>query len=421
MKIGIFTYGTRGDLQPYIALALGLIERGHQVTISATEDFKELVEGFGVSFIPLFGNAETMMNSAEGQKILASENSIKLMKYYFKVLHDNRKSIRESYFNAISKADFIIANLMTLPIVSAIVEKQNKKMALTYFMPPIVPTKEFPISDFDFFNFSIYNKLTYKIIQFFFWNFIKKDTNEFRAELGLPILKENLIYYLDKQKKLDLYCISPTLFPQPNDWEEHHKITGFIAIDKQKREQHHLERISIELNEWLKKGAKPIYIGFGSNGIGNPDKIITILNAIIEQTNERFLFCTGWSIFNELPKHENVFITKYVNHEVIFPKCKVAIFHGGAGTLATLLRNQLPVIIVSFYTDQPTWGKIIEKKKLGVHIPYKKLTAKKLILAIKTVQEKEIVNNVSLIGSIINNENGLEKTINLIEKYFENS
>jgi sterol 3beta-glucosyltransferase len=63
MNIGIFTYGTRGDLQPYVALALGLMVKGHKVTLSATEDFKDFVEGFGVKFQPLWGNAETMMNS----------------------------------------------------------------------------------------------------------------------------------------------------------------------------------------------------------------------------------------------------------------------------------------------------------------------------------------------------------------------
>jgi UDP:flavonoid glycosyltransferase YjiC (YdhE family) len=420
MNIGIFTYGTRGDLQPYVALALGLMDKGHKVTLSATEDFKEFVEGFGVAFQPLWGNAETMMNSKEGQSILQTENSIKLMKYYFKVLHDNREPLRKSYYEAISKVDFVIANSMTLPIVSAIAEKQHKKVALTYFMPPVVPTKEFPLGDFDFFNFSWYNKLTYKIAQGFFWKFIKQDTNEYRQELGLPILKENLVNYLDNQKILDLYCISQSLIPQPKDWESHHKITGFINIPKQKRDEHFLDKTPTELTKWLGQGDKPIYIGFGSNGVGNTKKFIDILTEVLEQTNERILFCTGWSQFDNLPNHKNLFITKYVNHESILPKCKVGVFHGGAGTLATMLRNNLPVIIVSFYTDQPTWGKIVEKKKLGFHIPVKKLTADKLISAIRQSQTDEIKTNVTTAGQAIINENGLDNAINELEKYFNN-
>ncbi|WP_276979243.1 glycosyltransferase [Flavobacterium filum] len=418
MNIGIFTYGTRGDLQPYVALALGLMDKGHQVTLSATEDFKDFVEGFGVAFQPLWGNAETMMNSKEGQSILQTENSIKLMKYYFKVLHDNRDPLRKSYYEAISKVDFIIANSMTLPIVSAIAEKQNKKVALTYFMPPVVPTTEFPLGDFDFFNFPWYNKLTYKIAQGFFWKFIKQDTNEYRKELGLTELKENLVTYLDKQKILDLYCLSQSLIPQPKDWESHHKITGFINIPKHKRENHFLDQTTSELSEWLSNGDKPIYIGFGSNGVGNTAKFSKILTQVLEQTNERILFCTGWSQFDNLPTHKNLFVTKYVNHETILPQCKIGVFHGGAGTLATMLRHNLPVIIVSFYTDQPTWGKIVKRKKLGVHIPVKTLSADKLISAIQKVQIKEIENNVSIVGQQIRDENGLDNAITEIEKYF---
>lgn len=418
MNIGIFTYGTRGDLQPYVALALGLMDKGHKVTLSATEDFKDFVEGFGVKFEPLWGNAETMMNSKEGQNILQTENSIKLMKYYFKVLHDNREPLRKSYYQAISKVDFIIANSMTLPIVSAIAEKQCKKVALTYFMPPVVPTTEFPLGDFDFFNFPWYNKLTYKIAQAFFWKFIKQDTNEYRKELGLPELKENLVTYLDKQKILDLYCLSPSLISQPKDWESHHKITGFINIPKQKRETHFLDQTTRELSEWLSDGDKPIYVGFGSNGVGNTEKFSKIITEVLEKTNERILFCTGWSQFNNLPKHKNLFVTKYVNHETILPKCKLGIFHGGAGTLATMLRHNLPVIIVAFYTDQPTWGKIVESKKLGVHIPVKTLSFDKLISAIQKTQTDEIKNSITTIGQQIRDENGLDNAITEIEKHF---
>lgn len=418
MNIGIFTYGTRGDLQPYVALALGLMAKGHKVTLSATEDFKDFVEGFGVAFQPLWGNAETMMNSKEGKSILQTENSIKLMKYYFKVLHDNRKPLRKSYFEAISKVDFIIANSMTLPIVSAIAEKQNKKVALTYFMPPVVPTAEFPLGDFDFFNFSWYNKLTYKIAQAFFWKFIKQDTNEYRKELCLPELKESLVTYLDKQKILDLYCLSQSLIPQPKDWESHHKITGFINIPKQKRDTHFADQTPTKLVDWLSNGEKPVYIGFGSNGVGNTEKFSKILTQILEKTNERILFCTGWSLFDHLPEHKNLFVTKYVNHETILPQCKLGVFHGGAGTLATMLRHNLPVIIVSFYTDQPTWGKIAERKKLGVHIPVKTLSADNLISAIQEVQADEIKNNVKTVGQQIRDENGLDNAITEIEKYF---
>ncbi|MCR8557599.1 glycosyltransferase [Mucilaginibacter sp. BJC16-A38] len=418
MNIGIFTYGTRGDVQPYIALALGLMDKGHSVMIAAPENFKAFVEDFGIPFHPLYGDAEKLMNSHEGQSVLKAENTIKLMKYFFKVLNEKKVPLRKSYLEGFDKVDFVIVNSATLPITSAIAERQHKKMALTYFMPPVVPTAEFPLADFDLFNFPLYNKLTYKLAHAFFWKFVKKETNEFRQELGLPVLKENLVSYIGKQKPLDLYCISPSLIPQPKDWEGLSKITGFLTVPPKSREHTELDKIPAELRDWLVNGDKPVYMGFGSNGVGNPEKFISIIKDVLTQTNERILFCTGWSIFEGLPVHPNLYVAKYINHEAILPQCKAGIFHGGAGTLATMLRNSLPVIIISFYTDQPTWGKIIARKNLGVHIPLKKLTVEKLINALAKVQTAETKQNVLVIGERIRNEKGLENAVGEIERYF---
>jgi sterol 3beta-glucosyltransferase len=398
---------------------IGLKNNGHQVLIAAPENFKDFVESFGIEFHPLHGNAEEGMNAAEGQSILQTENTIKLVKYFFKVLYSLKIPLRKSYIDGVSRVDFIIANAATLPVVSSIAEKQNKKIASTYFMPPVITTKEFPLGDFDFFNFPLYNKLTYKIAHYFFWKFLKKETNEFRKELGLPVLTENLVTYIERQKLLDLYCISPLLIPQPKDWGPNHKITGFLTVPAGKKENDYLEPVSDSLTEWLASGEKPVYIGFGSNGVGNSEKVTSILKGILTTTNERILFCTGWAHYHDLPEHKNLFVQKYADHETVLPKCKMGIFHGGAGTLAAMLRHNLPVIIVSFYTDQPTWGKIAERMKLGVHIPVKKLNAKKMITAIKTVQTETIKQSVLKMGVALRNEHGLENAVAEIEKYFE--
>jgi sterol 3beta-glucosyltransferase len=304
-----------------------------------------------------------------------------------------------------------------MPIVSAIAEKQQKKVAYTYFMPPLVPTVEFPVEDLRLLNFGMYNKLTYKIVHSLFWRFVKTNVNEYRKELGLPALKESLLIHVDRQKPLDLYCLSPSLIPQPKDWEDNHKITGFLTVPNSQRELHAYDKASEALLTWLSEGNKPIYIGFGSNGIGNQEKFIKILTDLVS-SNERILFCTGWSVFHDLPSHKNLFVTKYVNHEVVLARCKVGVFHGGAGTLAAMLRNGLPVVIVSFYTDQPTWGKLVERNGLGVHIPVKMLTSEKLMAGIRRIQSADIARNVMAMGERIRKERGTERAVEEIERYF---
>jgi sterol 3beta-glucosyltransferase len=345
-------------------------------------------------------------------------NTIALMKFFYEALYSIRHPLRESYIEGITCVDVVIANLATLPISSTIAEKQGKNIALTYFMPPVVPTAEFPAAGLDFFNFKVYNRLTYKLAHYFYWKFVKKETNEFRRELGLPALTENIIAHLDRRKLLDLYCFSPVLIPQPKDWEGNHKVTGFMALPQGKQFYRPDNAVPEPLKEWLSNGSKPIYMGFGSNGVPDSLKIGAVLREILSKTGERILFCTGWALYKDLPGHPRLFITKYTNHDLVLPQCKLGIFHGGAGTLASILRNGLPVIIVSLYTDQPYWGKIIEKRHLGIHIPAKKLNPGRLIAAIEAVQKDIITQQVALISRELQNENGVETAVAEIEKYF---
>src|ERR1700733_3198850 len=81
MRYAIITYGSRGDVQPFIALALGLMARGHKVRLLAPENFKDFVEGFGVTFYPLHGNAEELLYLPEGLRVLKTGNAIAFLKY----------------------------------------------------------------------------------------------------------------------------------------------------------------------------------------------------------------------------------------------------------------------------------------------------------------------------------------------------
>jgi sterol 3beta-glucosyltransferase len=128
---------------------------------------------------------------------------------------------------------------------------------------------------------------------------------------------------------------------------------------------------------------------------------------------------TGWSVLDDLPVHPNLFVAKYVDHERLLPRCSVAVIHGGIGTVAAVLKSGIPVIVVSILADQPVNGKIIEKRKLGFHIPFKKLTAQNLLTAIDATQNPGILAHCRTTAAHIRSENGIEKAARLIEDYFE--
>jgi sterol 3beta-glucosyltransferase len=419
MHYAIITYGSRGDVQPYIALALGLIDCGHKATLLAPENFKGFVEGYGVSFHPLHGNLEALAYSPEVTRILKTGNAFSFLRFMQKASIKLQPQVNRDMLAGCANADVLIANILTALWVRAIAEKFNKQWGLFQVSFPTAYTKEFPFAGLAFFNFPLYNLFTYKFVAFFYWQLNKRAVNEFRRSLGLSALKNPTPEKMPDHNILNLYAVSPYLIARPKDWDSNTDITGYLTLPAGKRKTSLMDQVPDGLTAWLQNGEKPIYIGFGSIPVPDAQKLSSILTYIITKANQRIIFCMGWSDIPGLPKHPNLFVVKYINHEWLFPQCKTAVIHGGAGTTATALKAKIPVIIVSVAADQPWWGKVIQDKKLGVHIPFKKLTANKLLNAIIETQKPEMMKTAIETGENINREDGLNRAINAIEKYFD--
>lgn len=413
MHYGIVAIGSRGDVQPYIALALGLMERGHGATVMAHENFRDFVEGYGVEFVPLSGNVEAILQSEEGMKTLRAGNIVAFTRYLQKITKKTSESFVSDAFQTCKKVDVLIASLLALPWVQGLAEKLGKRWAIVQLNLPTVATKAFPMAAFDVFNFPAYNVFTYRLYAFAYHQAGKKLINAFRKSLDLPVIKKSLLDKIAEEKILNLHCFSPSLLARPNDWATLNQITGFLFLPANAQ-----NNIPLELIHWLNAGDKPIYMGFGSIPVPDPQLIVSIVKELLEKTTHRFIFCRGWSHSVDLPEHPNLFQIKSISHQWLFPHCETAIIHGGVGTTAAVLNAKIPAIIVSIIADQPWWGRIIERKKLGIHIPFKKLTVQKLLSAIEKTQSPEIIQNAFDVGGRISREDGLKNAMDKLENYF---
>jgi UDP:flavonoid glycosyltransferase YjiC (YdhE family) len=420
MHYALITYGTRGDVMPYIALALGLIDKGHRVTLLAPQNFNNLVESYGITFHALYGDAEKLLYTPEALRVLRSGNTFSLMRYMQKGGREIQAQVSIDVLDGCKDADILISNVLSIIWVQAVAEKLNKKWGVVQLNPPSVPTKAFPFAGLAFFDSPYYNLFSHHLVRYFFWKFNKKDLNVFRQSLGLPLCKTNPLDTVVKDNILNIHGFSPQLIHHPSDWNSNSLVTGFLFVPPKIRESRAIENPSDELTNWLNTGKKPIYVGFGSMPIPNPELFGDILNKIVTTTGLRIIFCKGWSVVPNLKAHANLFEVNYINHEWLFPQCLCAVVHGGAGTTAAVLKAKLPLIIVSVFGDQPWWGEIIRKKHMGTHIPFKQLTIEKLLMAIAFVQTPQIIKNVNNIGETIEQEDGLKSTLNAIEQCFVN-
>nr|WP_067061184.1 glycosyltransferase [Mucilaginibacter sp. L294] len=418
MHYALITYGTRGDVMPYIALALGLIEKGHRVTLLAPQNFNDLVESYGITFHALYGDSEKLLYTPEALRVLRSGNTFSLMRYMQKGSREIQARVSRDVLKGSEQADILISNVLSIIWVQAVAEKLNKKWGIVQLNPPSVPTKAFPFAGLAFFDSPYYNLFSHHLVRYFFWQFNKKDLNTFRQSLGLPVCKINPLNKVVNDNILNIHGFSPQLIPQPLDWNNNSLVTGFLFVPKKIRESRGIDKPPDKLLHWLNAGEKPVYVGFGSMPIPDPELLGDILNKIVAVTGLRVIFCRGWSVVSNLKAHPNLFEVDYIYHEWLFPQCNCAIVHGGAGTVAAVLKAKLPLIIVSIFGDQPWWGDIIRKKHLGTHIPFKQLTTQNLLKAIEYVQTPGVAKNINAIGGEIEKEDGLNAAVTVIDQYF---
>ena len=356
---------------------------------------------------------QELVHTPDAIRMLKSGNTFTLLKHLQKAGDKTRPAINEGMLALCKEADFLITSTLNVFYVGSIAEKLDKKWAMILPSPPATPTREFPFPDFDFLNFPIYNWLTYRLLVFGYWQAYKKRINAFRISMGMQAAKKNMLHRFDENKVLTLYAFSPQLIQRPLDWETHYQVTGFLSLPADSNTQ-----ATTDLIDWLQIGEEPIYIGFGSIPVPDPELLSKILYEILVSTTHRFVFCKGWSQLPGLPNNPNLFIVEQANHEWLLPKCKAAIFHGGAGTVGAVLKAGIPSIIVSIFGDQPMWGKIVQRKKLGTHIPFKKLTTKNLLAAINETQAPAFRKNASETGEKVKAENGTQHAIEKLEAYF---
>lgn len=416
MHYCLVTYGSRGDVQPFIYLALGLKDRGHRVTLAAPGNFKQLVEGYQIDFYPLHGDAEELINSPEFRKVIKTGSDIAFTRMVLKKMRDKQIHILDDVYKACETADAIIAVNTCIFYAAAVAEKLDKKWLLIQLNPPMIPTKVFPMLMFNFPDIKWLNAYTYILLNNTLWWMQKKDNAMFRQRLGLPPLKGSLFTRVVNDKVPMIHAFSPELIAKPYDWDEQFTIAGFFSQPKPVDETLP-DNLPAGLEEWLQAGEKPLYIGFGSIPFPDAEKLSAVIKGLLNTSSIRIIYCRGWSELPDLPSHTNLFVIEKADHGWLLPKCRAAVIHGGIGTITAVLKAGIPLIVASLFVDQPAWGKIIAQKKLGVHIPWRKLSVRNILNALKQVEEPPIAETVKAVNSRLMKEDGVANAIETIEKY----
>ncbi|KAI0662529.1 hypothetical protein C8Q70DRAFT_909134 [Cubamyces menziesii] len=419
------TIGSRGDVQPYIALAKGLKADGHRVRIATHGEFKEWVESHGIEFGYVGGDPAELMR-------ICVENgtfTVAFLKEGVQKFRGWIDDLLKTSWEACQGTDVLVESPSAMGgyhIAEALKIPYFRAFTMTWTRTRAYP-HAFAVPEHKMGG--NYNYMTYVLFDQVFWHGTAGQINRWRKNtLGLPATN---LDRMEPHKIPFLYNFSPIVVPPPLDWPEWIRVTGYWFLndaDVSSKKWEPPQELLDFMAEARQAKKKIVYIGFGSIVVPDPKAMTRcVIDAIVE-SGVYAILSKGWSdrlVKNapaqtepEEPLPKQIYPISSIPHDWLFKQIDAACHHGGAGTTGASLRAGIPTIIKPFFGDQFFWGDRVEA--LGVGTAVRKLTVESLSQALRdaTTNQKQI-ERARVVGEQIRAENGVATAIEAIYRDLE--
>jgi UDP:flavonoid glycosyltransferase YjiC (YdhE family) len=421
MKITLVCSGSRGDVQPFVALGLGLHRAGYDLTIATHEEFRGFVAERGLPFALISGDPKQMLESEEGRKLLESgSNGLLFFRRLAKLAEPLAVEFMRDAVQVCADADLILCSTSIFFGGEALAEKLRKPLVYAS-LQPMAPSSEQPGMmqrplpwPFDTLSTSFgYNWLAQWISLQLYASLFAAPVNTARQTvLGLPKRSFGMSTEVFRTGPMFLYGYSPSVVPKPGDWSPTQHVCGYWFLDQLAG-----WTPSPELKAFLEAGPPPVYIGFGSMNSRDPQATGRLAIEALERSGQRGILLRGWGGLHAEDVPGNIFLIDSVPHDWLFPRMSAVVHHGGAGTTSAGLRAGVPSVIVPFMADQPFWGRRVQALGVGPQpLPRERLTSLELSIAIRQgVTDETMKSNAARLGERIRAEDGIAEAVRVLQ------
>lgn len=410
MNITILTFGSRGDVQPFLPLSLGLMSRGHNVILAAPARFKSLVEDYGITFFPLAGDPEELSRRLND----AGYNFFKLLNELMSHAVDIGAEMTRQTDEACRDTDLIIHTFAHAVGAHTLAREKNIPDIHIQNFPMFTPTGDYPNISLPNLGNRFLNRLTHTASLRITELTSSLGFEQIRRRAGLPKRK---LYspFKDSPPRLPtpiLCAWSPSLIPPSSDWSPRVHVTGYYFLPYNES-----YTPPNRLKEFLEAGKPPVCVSFGSMVNKNAEKIDDVICESLKRMNNRGVILSGWGSAKREATNDLLYLES-APHDWLLPKCRMLIHHGGAGTTSAALRAGIPQIVVPFMADQPFWGSRVHTVGVAPKpILVNRLSVDKMVSAMAEAESKNILERAQVIGQEIRSEDGVMNTVKLIESY----
>ncbi|WP_432943994.1 glycosyltransferase [Kribbella sp. CA-253562] len=374
--------GSRGDAQPMAVLAAELHKRGHDVVLATSSDLAWIGGAFGVPTVDLGLSAREFLESEQGRRWLAAGDVASYVGWLIDYKHRIADQLHAALLELVADVDLLVSGTATELEGVVIAESRGLRYVAVHHAP-LRRNAAFPhlLMSTDVLS-PEQNLATYDEVERNSWPLFAPFVNSLRAKLGLPSTEETSAQRLARIGALEVQAYSRYVVPELAEWDARRPLTGFLTPTPAQRAALHGSSDD-GLLEWIAAGEAPVYFGFGSMPVLDPEAALALIGKVSGALGVRALVGAGFA--TDGSADGQVRIVAELDHEAVLPLCRAAVHHGGAGTTASSLRAGLPTVVCSVFADQPFWGAQLVRRGVGRTLRFADLSELALLDALEPV------------------------------------
>jgi UDP:flavonoid glycosyltransferase YjiC (YdhE family) len=415
MKFVLAFYGTRGDVEPGIAVARELLRRGHDVRMAVPPDLVGFAESVGLAAIAYGPDMQAWLEVTRNFWTRFFRNFWRVPEVK-KLLREAREpgtrcwaEMSATLTSLADGADVLITGMSYQELAANVAEYCEIPLATLLWFPTrvnghLVPNLPAPL---------VRSAMT--VYEWLVWRGVKKVQDAQRRELGLPKVTGPAPRRIAGRGALEIQAYDEVCFPglaaEWAKWDGQRPFVGTLTLEL-------ATDADEEVASWIAVGTPPIFFGFGSIPVESPADAIAMIGEACAQLGERALVSAGWTDFSNVPDIEHVKVVGAVNYAAIFPSCRAVVHHGGAGTTAAGLRAGVPTLILWMADVQFIWGAAVKRLKVGTARRFSTTTEKSLVSDLRTILAPQYVARAREIATRMTEPaKSVEAAADLVEEF----
>jgi len=406
LRFAALTWGSRGDVQPFVALGAELVRRGHSAVIAARAPFRSLVEEHGLGFFEMEEDGTDALMSTLAN---LDDSGLAGLKAFVTWQRSLVGPQLRQFWEASRGADVILSNgAFTAPALD-VAEHRGIPIFQAFFDPGFIPTRRYGVFDNRVEDRGPLLNLASTRVKNLVTGLLTRDIqNAWRRERRMPayLLGERL--HPARLSRLPVLAAwTQQLFERPDDWPEWFVQTGRWHTPVE-------PKIDPRLAEFMRAGPPPLYIGFGSWGVHDRTAVTNALLEAIRVTGDRAILHRN-TVDGRSSFPAEVYVDDDLPHDWLFPQAKVVVHHGGAGTAGAVATAGVPSVIIPAFFAQGVWGNAAIQKGVGTMLSRRELRVDSLVAALREANQPRARERARALGERARREGGVSQAADEIE------